>query len=54
MKWYKTLNVHQRINAKDCFILLCGVDFQAINCILSLRDRINLLEEKLKLEGFYI
>jgi len=52
MEYYKTLTVNQRIQFKDCFILLCGVDFQKVGRILSLRQRIDIMYEKLKLEGF--
>lgn len=54
MNWYKTLDIHKKINAKECFVLLCGVDFSKIGVILSLRERINLMEEKLKIEGFIL
>lgn len=52
MEWYKRLTINQRINAKECFELLCGVGFQEIGSILSLRERIDLMFEKLKIEGF--
>lgn len=54
MKWYKTLTVQQKINAKECFILLCGVSWSDIGIILNMRERLNIMEEKLKLEGFNI
>jgi hypothetical protein len=54
MNWYKTLDIHTRINAKDCFKLLCGADWQLIGRILDMRTRLDLMYEKLKREGFDI
>ena len=54
MEWYKTLNIQTRINAKECFKLLCGVEFDKIGILLSFRQRIDLMYEKLKLEGFNV
>jgi len=54
MKWYLSLNIHQRINAKTCFYLACGVEFEKLAFLFSLRERIEMLYNKLKLEGFNI
>jgi len=47
MKWYKTLTLNQKINIKEAFVLLCGVDFQMLNFLFTLRERIELLYVKL-------
>lgn len=52
MEWYKTLSLHQKINAKTCFELLCGAKWEDIGHILDMRTRLNLMYEKLKAEGF--
>lgn len=54
MNWYKTLNTHQRINAKDCFQFLCGTKWESISRILPQRTLIDLMYDKLKTEGFEI
>jgi hypothetical protein len=49
--WYRSLTLNQRINLKDCFRLLTGIDFQSIGFMFTLRERINILYGKLKFEG---
>jgi len=49
--WYRSLTLNQRINLKDCFHLLTGIDFQSIGFMFTLRERINILYGKLKFEG---
>jgi len=51
MEWYKSLDIHTRINCKDCFELLCGVGFSQIGFLLSLEERITIMYNKLKMEG---
>lgn len=52
MEWYKTLDIHMRINAKECFELLCGVKFENLAFIMSMKERLDLMYDKLKIEGF--
>lgn len=54
MNWYKTLDINTRINAKDSFELLTGVKFEELAFILSFRERIEIMENKLRMEGFDI
>lgn len=54
IEWYKKLDTNQKINLKDCFKLLCGVDFDKIGKLLSFRERICLMYNKLKMEGFEV
>ena len=54
MDWYKSLTVHQRINAKECFEILCGVKWESLSFMLSMRERIEIMYNKLRLEGFLI
>ena len=51
MEWYKSLDIHTRINCKDCFELLCGVGFSEIGCLLSFKERIEVMYDKLQMEG---
>ena len=50
MEWYKNLDINKKINAKECFILLCGVGFSEVGIIVPLRERIDLMYDKLKIE----
>lgn len=52
MEWYKSLDIHTRINCKDCFELLCGVEFSQIGRLLDFRERITIMYDKLQMEGF--
>ena len=54
MEWYKTLDINARINAKVCFELLCGAKFEDLSFLFFFRERIELMYEKLKMEGFDI
>ena len=51
MEWFKSLNVNTRINMKDIFILLTGVNFSDLNFLLSYRERIDIMYNKLISEG---
>lgn len=52
IEWYKKLDLHQKINLKDIFNLLCGVGWSEISFIIPLRERIGIAHNKLKMEGF--
>ena len=54
MDWYKTLDIHGRINAKVCFELLIGSKFESVSCMFSMKERIDMMYNKLVLEGFAI
>lgn len=52
MNWYKSLDIHTRINAKaEAFELLCGFEFEKLACLFSLKERIEIMYNKLVLEG---
>ena len=51
MDWYNSLSIDQKINAKECFVLACGVEWSALSFMFSIRDRIEILHHKLVLEG---
>lgn len=50
--WYKTLTINQRINAKECFELLCGVKWEQLSFMFTMRERIEIMYNKLLIEGF--
>jgi len=52
IRWYKALSVNQKINIKECFVLLCGQEWADMIKILGLRKMIKLTFDKLELEGF--
>ena len=54
MEWYKSLNVNMKINAKECFILLTGMDWHHAGKLFSMRERINIMYDKLRIEGFAV
>ena len=51
MKWYKSLSVHQRISLKDCSELIVGVRFEQLRRLFSTREIIEMLTNKLEIEG---
>lgn len=52
LKWYNTLNLNQKINLKDCAVLLVGAEFSFLIKLFNLKEVISILYNKLKLEGF--
>lgn len=54
MEWYKTLDINMKIEAKTCFELLTGTKFEDLAFLFSLSERMDILYEKLKIEGFEV
>jgi hypothetical protein len=54
MEWYKTLNIHQKINLKELCKVIIGIDFSKLLLLFSFQEGINIIYNKLKLEGFDI
>ena len=52
MEWYKTLDINQKINLKDCCKMICGMTYSQLRLLFSMSEIIDLLHNKLKLEGF--
>ena len=52
--WYKKLDPNQRINLREVSELLCGIPFKSLLLLFSLLEVIQLLYDKLKLEGFAV
>jgi len=52
MNWYKTLDIHTKINAKGfIFELLTGLKFEDMSILFSFEERIDIMENKLRIEG---
>ena len=54
MEWYKTLNIDQKVNLKELCPEILGVGFQELNPLFSFTERIEMLYNKLKFEGFEV
>tara|TARA_R110000796_G_scaffold33305_3_gene86560 strand:- start:735 stop:902 length:168 start_codon:yes stop_codon:yes gene_type:complete len=52
MDWYKNLSINQKINLKSCFKLICGASWIELSSIFSMKDKIELIRNKLEIEGF--
>jgi hypothetical protein len=50
--WYKKLSLNQKMGVKECAHLLCGMRWDQFCILFSPRDRIEILYNKLKMEGF--
>jgi hypothetical protein len=51
MNWYKTLDIHTKINLKSITPLVVGYEFSSLIKILGFVELVNCLEQKLKIEG---
>ena len=54
MKWYLTKTIHEKITIKDTFYLLCGVKFSDLSFMFSFSERVDMMYQKLLLEGFIV
>jgi len=52
MKWYKTLSVFQKIDLKDYCKIITGISFDKLSYFFTFKEKINIIYNKLKLEGF--
>ena len=52
MEWYKSLTIEQRINLKSLSEEICGLKYDILISIFGMRETIEILHNKLKLEGF--
>jgi hypothetical protein len=51
MKWYLTLTIQQRINLKELYYQITGIDFVTAGLLFTFKERIELVYQKLKIEG---
>ena len=54
MQWYLSLDINLRINAKTCFELLTGIRFGDLPFMFSFKERLEIMYNELKLEGFQL
>ena len=54
INWYKSLTLHQKMELRDLTMLICGMRWEDFNILFSPRERLEILYNKLKLEGFII
>jgi len=52
MNWYRKLTIEQRINLKELSESICGVKYEFLIRLFGMRQTIELLHQKLELEGF--
>lgn len=52
LEWYKSLSLSQRLGLKECSHLICGMKWEDFTILFSPRQRIEMLHQKLKMEGF--
>jgi hypothetical protein len=51
VRWYRGLDISQKIFLKSAFGSLCGIGFSESSFIFSLREKITIMHTKLKIEG---
>jgi len=51
MELYKRLSIDTRINLKAICPELIGISFQELNVLFSFKERLNIIECKLRIEG---
>lgn len=54
LKWYKSLDLERRFALKELTKDICGIAWEDFSLLFTPRERINIIYDKLKLEGFYI
>lgn len=54
LEWYSSLPIHTKINAKICFEILTSIKLEDLSFLLSYRERVIILYNKLKKEGFEV
>jgi hypothetical protein len=52
ISWYKSLSLNQKMALKEVSALICGMKWEDFNILFSPRERIEILHNKLMLEGF--
>ena len=52
VSWYKSLSLNQKMALKEVSVLICGMKWEDFNILFSPRERLEILHNKLMLEGF--
>ena len=51
MNWYKTLSINQRLSLKELCPTIVGCTWEDLGLLFTIKERIEILYNKLKLEG---
>jgi hypothetical protein len=54
VSWYKSLSLNQKMALKEVSALICGMKWEDFNILFSPRERLEILHNKLILEGFLV
>ena len=54
VSWYKSLSLNQKMALKEVSALICGMKWEDFNILFSPRERLEILHNKLMLEGFNV
>jgi hypothetical protein len=52
LEWYKSLSLSQKLGLKEYSRLICGIKWEDFTILFSPRQRIEMIHQKLKMEGF--
>lgn len=52
VSWYKSLSLNQKMALKEVSELICGMKWEDFNILFTPRERLEILHNKLMLEGF--
>lgn len=52
VSWYKSLSLNQKMALKEVSALICGMKWEDFNILFSPQERLEILHNKLMLEGF--
>lgn len=54
LSWYKSLTLNQKLALKELSVSICGMKWEDFTILFSPRERIDILYQKLKMEGFSV
>ena len=54
INWYKSLSLQQKMGLKEISTLICGMKWEDFNILFTPRERLEILYNKLILEGFQL
>jgi hypothetical protein len=52
--WYKSLSINQKMGLKEVSSLICGMKWEDFNILFTPRERLEILHNKLMMEGFAV
>ena len=52
--WYKSLSINQKMGLKELSELICGMKWEDFNILFTPQERLEILHNKLMLEGFAV